>query len=353
MSKKTFQFRAFLDESLLLLSNPEKYFRQLPLSGGYARPLLRALLYSIFAGILAFILNILEIYDGGMMPFMDNGVRALIPVWYIIGSIIVLMLGTGIMIASSALCRGRTDFETAMRLASSLMILLPVSTLLGISFGLGHRFGALVSLLVNLYGLYLVYNALVFSMGGRRKTAVILVLVLGLFFLISSILHFSEKGRSKVAFPVSILQRTKFPEQTKEYIFQSIPDLGSFEADEEDSLIFSMTIEDLFKAHDGFTVYLSSGEHLENPSLMDLRKALGKLGSDNKPLELSNGDLRIRVEKRTDGFYTEYRDREQRMLASSSHSRLETFLLFEDFINGKKNWHERFLWELQPDTLAK
>jgi hypothetical protein len=186
MSESSFNFNAFIKDSIDVLVKPKSYFSTMKTTGGIAEPLIKALIYGVVAGLIALIWGLLKI--GGSIGLFGGAVGVMMFVWYVIGAIIGLFLGAVVVLIISAICKGNTDFEACTRVTASLMVIMPISALLGFVAGLNLTVGAIVSLVVNLFALYLLYHALVEALKTKPATAKILAIVLAallaLFFLL-------------------------------------------------------------------------------------------------------------------------------------------------------------------------
>jgi len=109
-------------------------------------------------------------------------------IWYIIGAIIGLFIGAVILLIISAICKGSTDFEANARVTASVMVIMPIGALLGFVSGLNPTAGSIVSLVVNIFALYLLYHGLVEALKAKPGTTkvlmIVLVALLALFLLI-------------------------------------------------------------------------------------------------------------------------------------------------------------------------
>jgi hypothetical protein len=177
MSNGTFDFNLFIKESKDVLVNPKSYFSTMRTSGGMTEPLIKAVIYGAIAGVIGFIWSLLKIgvVTGGMFGGA-LGIAAFI--WSIIGAIIGLFIGGVILLVISSICKGNTDFEACLRVAASVMVVMPISALLGFTTGINSVFGAIVALGVNLYGLYLLYYGLTEALKANPGTAKIITYVL-------------------------------------------------------------------------------------------------------------------------------------------------------------------------------
>jgi len=182
-SNGSFDFNAFINESKETLLNPKSYFAGMKTTGGMAEPLIKAVIYGAVAGVFALLWSILKIgaVTGGMF---GGAVGVMAFVWYIIAAVIGLFIGAVIILVLSAICKGSTDFETNVRISAAVMIMMPVGALLAFTGGINLYFGAIVSLGVNLYGLWLLYNALIETDKAKPETTKILGYVLIVLFVV-------------------------------------------------------------------------------------------------------------------------------------------------------------------------
>lgn len=182
----SFDFNAFINESKETLLNPKSYFAALKTTGGMAEPLIKAVIYGAVAGVFAFLWSVLKIgaITGGMF---GGTVGVMVFVWYIIASVIGLFIGAVVVLVISAICKGSTDFESNVRVSASLMVLMPVSALLAFAGGINLYLGAIVTLVVNIFGLWLLYNALIETLKAKSETTKIVGYVLIAIFVLMMI----------------------------------------------------------------------------------------------------------------------------------------------------------------------
>jgi len=186
MSNSTFNFNSFIKESIDVLVKPKAYFSTMKTTGGIAEPLIKAVLYGVIGGIIALLWGLLKI--GGSLGIFGGAVGVMMFIWYIIAAIIGLFIGAVIMLIISAICKGSTDFEVNVRVTASVMVIMPIGALLGFVSGLNPTAGSIVSLLVNLFALYLIYHALVEALKAKPASSKVLTIILAallvLFFII-------------------------------------------------------------------------------------------------------------------------------------------------------------------------
>ena len=177
MSNGTFDFNLFLKESKETLLNPKSYFTTMKIAGGIAEPLIKALIYGSFAGIIYLLWFFLgwgsaagRIFGG------DSGIMILTRT--IIGAGIGLFIGAIILLILSSICKGNTDYEANLRVTASLMVIMPISAFINVFSGLNLYLGFVLSLVLFIYSLWLLYNGLVASLKGKPETSRIVCYVL-------------------------------------------------------------------------------------------------------------------------------------------------------------------------------
>ena len=178
MDDRGFDFQKFLNDTKDVLTSPKNYFTSMPKTGGLVDPVIRAAIYGFIAGILSFIWGFLHLtalwaYGGGV------GITSIIvfPIIAVIG----LFIGSVILLIISAICGGSTDFEANVRVTASLMALYPVQALFAFISGISFPLGAVVILLISLYGLWMCFNALVQALSAKESTAKIIMIIFAVF----------------------------------------------------------------------------------------------------------------------------------------------------------------------------
>ncbi|PKL40045.1 MAG: hypothetical protein CVV44_07460 [Spirochaetae bacterium HGW-Spirochaetae-1] len=180
MAEGAFSFQKFIDDSKNTLLKPKEYFASMEKEGGFGEPIIKAVLYGAVAGLLGLLWSVigLSAVGGAMGGMFGGGVGIMVLVGALIFSVIGLFIGAVIILIISAICGGTTDFEANTRVSASLMVMYPISAVLGFAGGIHLYLGSIVSLLVSLYGLFLLYNALIGVLGGKEGTAKIISIIL-------------------------------------------------------------------------------------------------------------------------------------------------------------------------------
>lgn len=195
MSNGTFDLNVFIKDSKEVLVNPKSYFSTMPTTGGIAEPLIKAVIYGAVAGIFSFLWSVLHIGAAGS-SLLGGAVGIMVFIWSIIGAIIGLFIGGVILLVISAICKGSTDFEANVRVTAAVMVVMPISALLGFAGGLNVYFGVAVGLAVNIFSLWLLYNGLIEALKANPGTTKILMYILVALFVIFMIVGLGAKKRA-------------------------------------------------------------------------------------------------------------------------------------------------------------
>jgi hypothetical protein len=176
MADSGINIQQIIEDSKNVLLKPKEYFTSMAKTGGYVEPIVKALIYGAMAGVLGLIWSIAGLALYGGMFGVGGGIRVLVSA--LIGSVIGLFIGAVIILVISAICGGSTDFEANTRVSASLMVLYPINALFGFVGGIHYSLLAVISLVIGLYGIYLLYNDLIYALGGKEQTAKIVCIVL-------------------------------------------------------------------------------------------------------------------------------------------------------------------------------
>lgn len=177
MSNEKIDLNKILKDSMETLLNPKEYFASMSLSGGFVEPLVKAAIYGTIAGLFSLLWSLLGFTAmgagmwGGVVGFMSL-------IWAIIGAVIGVFIGGIVVLVVSAICGGNTDFEASLRVSASLMVIYPISACLAFFYAINFTLGGLVGLVVNLFGLYLLYEAIIKALKGKESSMKIVLIVL-------------------------------------------------------------------------------------------------------------------------------------------------------------------------------
>ncbi len=185
-----FNLREFFGESVRTVLASKKYFSGMPVTGGFAEPLVKAALYGLASGVVMFVFAILKVNTSlvsvpGMVPAGGFGAALAVLVFSPVAAVIGVFVGGLVLLILSSLCGGSTKFQANARATAALMALAPVSTVLSAVTAVNPAAGMIVSLAVSLYGMVMLYFALTEALKARpassRVLAVILAVLLTVF----------------------------------------------------------------------------------------------------------------------------------------------------------------------------
>ena len=184
MSNGTFDFNEFISGSKAVLTDPKTYFSTMKTTGGISEPLIKAVVYGAIAGVFGLLWGILKIGAGGGMFGGAFGIMAFI--WYIFAAVIGLFIGAVILLIISSICKVSTDFEACARVTAAVMVILPITAFFGFAGGVNLYLGIIISLALQIFSLWLLYNGLVHALKSKPETSKIVMYVLvGLFVLVT------------------------------------------------------------------------------------------------------------------------------------------------------------------------
>ena len=189
MAVINFNFNEFIEDSKNTLIKPKDYFSSMTKTGGFVDPIIKACIYSLVAGIIYFLWALLKLGGAwGMSGRSMVGVGSIMLIFTtLISGIIGLFIGGLILMLISMICSGEKNYETNVRVTASLMVLSPVSALLSFLTGINLYLGSIISLLIGLYGIWLLYIALLNTLSAKEKVAQIVCIVLAVLLVLISL----------------------------------------------------------------------------------------------------------------------------------------------------------------------
>lgn len=176
MSNLSFDFKAFIKESIDVLIKTKSYFSTMKTTGGVAEPLIKALIYGAVAGIIGFLWNLVDL--GG--PIIGSISGFMIIIWFIIGAIVGLFVGAVLLYIISGICRGSKDYEANVRVIAATLVLFPFNVLLSFTGGLNVIAGIGIMLAIDFFALYLLYHGLIQTLKANPVSAKIVIILLAI-----------------------------------------------------------------------------------------------------------------------------------------------------------------------------
>jgi hypothetical protein len=213
MSNGTFDFNELIKESKDVLVNPKSYFSTMKTSGGMTEPLIKAVIYGAFAGVISFIWSLLKVgaVTGSMF---GSAIGIMVFIWSIVAAIIGLFIGAVILLVISSICKGSTDFETNVRVTAAVMVVMPISAFFGFAGGINLYLGVALGLAVNIFALWLLYNGLIEALKSKPETTRVVFYVLIAIFVLFMLVGLGAKRKANQF--MKEFNSTDFKEQLKD-----------------------------------------------------------------------------------------------------------------------------------------
>lgn len=159
-----------------IITNPKRYFTRIVADGNMEESMLRAFLYGLLGGILVLIIRLI----GGATITIGAIFTAVIIVPVL--AVTLLFVFGGLMMLISEITGGERDWEIAIKGLASIFFIYPMILVLNaMAFNCTSIW--LISILVDLYVLFLFYNIAVYCMRGKKSNVIIVIGVLLLFML--------------------------------------------------------------------------------------------------------------------------------------------------------------------------
>ncbi len=332
--QQAFSISKMVEDAKTVLLTPKKYFSKMPLTGGLGEPVIKALIYGTVAGIFRFLWSILHVSvaTGGLFSGHAIGIMALI--WSIFAAIIGLFIGAVIILVISAICKGSTDFEANVRVSADMMVLLPVGAIFGFLGGISFL-SVIISLAINLYGLWMLYHALNESLKADPNTSKIVTLVLAALLVL---FLFIGLGTRRAVHSLS-----KDPEKTAEKLARQ---LGGDEAAKAVKEAYKTAGQEDVKA----VVILEKpdGDKVKNPEATDITEAINSLNREDEFVILSRGKNFLQVAKSGDGYLLQYKDKSGLFESKDTDFAPEIIITtFNTYLMGGTGWgvwKQQFKW---------
>ena len=184
MSDGSYMLKKIYEDTRQALLRPEHYFAAIETKSGWAEPIMKALIYGITSGLFILLWSFLDII--GVTEGIFSGDVGVVGFFItIIGAVVGIFVGGFLIIIISYICNGNINFTSALYIAAAVMVFLPLNAFIGIFDGINYVLGLLISLGMNLYGLYMLYTAVTVTLKTEKKPARIIFYVLGGILLLS------------------------------------------------------------------------------------------------------------------------------------------------------------------------
>lgn len=159
-----------------LIVNPKRYFTKIVADGDMEEAMLKAFLYGLLGGCLVLLIRLL----GGATITIGAIFSAVVIVPVL--AVALLFVFGGLMMLVSEITGGERDWEIAIKGLASVFFIYPVILMLNaLAFNCVSMW--VISMLVDMYVLFLFYNISLYCMRGKRGNVLLVIGVLALFMI--------------------------------------------------------------------------------------------------------------------------------------------------------------------------
>lgn len=157
-----------------IVVNPKRYFTKIVADGNMEEAMLKAFLYGLLGGCLVLLIRLL----GGATITLGSIFTAIIIVPVL--AVALLFVMGGLMMLVSEITGGERDWEIAIKGLASIFFIYPVILVLNaLAFNCTSIW--VISMMVDIYILFLFYNISLYCMRGKRGNVIIVIGILALF----------------------------------------------------------------------------------------------------------------------------------------------------------------------------
>ncbi|MBQ8686751.1 MAG: hypothetical protein IJ517_03240 [Alphaproteobacteria bacterium] len=157
-----------------IIVNPKRYFTKIVADGNMEEAMLKAFLYGLLGGCLVLLIRML----GGATITLGSIFTAIIIVPVL--AVALLFVMGGLMMLVSEITGGERDWEIAIKGLASIFFIYPVILVLNaLAFNCTSIW--VISMMVDIYILFLFYNISLYCMRGKRGNVIIVIGILALF----------------------------------------------------------------------------------------------------------------------------------------------------------------------------
>ena len=157
-----------------IVVNPKRYFTKIVADGNLEESMLKAFMYGLLGGCLVLLLRLL----GGATITLGSVFTAIVIVPVL--AVALLFVMGGLLMLVSEITGGERDWEIAIKGLASIFFIYPMILVLNaLAFNCTSMW--VISLLVDIYILFLFYNISVYCMRGKRSNVILVIGILALF----------------------------------------------------------------------------------------------------------------------------------------------------------------------------
>lgn len=168
------KLKKFLTHLRDIVIKPKRYFTKIVADGNMDESMLKAFIYGLLGGILVLCLRLI----GGATITLGAVFTAVVIVPVL--AVTLLFVMGGMMMLVSEITGGERDWEIAIKGLSSIFFMYPVILVLNaLAFNCTSIW--IISLLIDLYVLFLFYNIALYCMHGKKANVIFVIAVLAMF----------------------------------------------------------------------------------------------------------------------------------------------------------------------------
>ena len=157
-----------------IIINPRRYFTKIVADGNMEESMLKAFMYGLLGGLLVLALRAL-----GGATFTIASVFTAVVIVPVLAVAMLFVMG-GLMMLVSEITGGERDWEIAIKGLASIFFIYPAILVLN-ALAWNCTSIWIVSLLVDIYILFLFYNIATYCMRGKKVNVIIVIGIIGLF----------------------------------------------------------------------------------------------------------------------------------------------------------------------------
>ncbi|MBE9511043.1 MAG: YIP1 family protein [Bacteroidetes bacterium] len=348
MSNEKFSLQKFIEDSKSAILNPKEHFTTLSTTGGFGEPVIKAVIYGFIAGVFALLWSLLNISGGlGFGGLFGGAVGIMAFIGSIIGALIGLFLGGVIVLIISAICNGSNDYEANVRVVAAMMVLAPINAFLNVFNGISPALGGIIGLIVNLYGLWMLYHALNQTLKAKEETSKIIALVLGALVLLFAIIGFgTRKKLNNLGKRFGDYENiSKEYEKAAKKMAENYEEIAKEIVEKTEEMTDEIT-EAYGDTEVDYKFEMANGETVKKINSISVTMALKSLDEDNNFAILSKGDSFVQTAIGEEGYIVEYRDDSGYFRSVETNITYEkAVIMFIGFLNEDDSWKEITEWE--------
>ena len=168
------KLKKFLSHLRDIVIKPKRYFTKIVADGNMDESMLKAFIYGLLGGILVLCLRLI----GGATVTLGAVFTAVVIVPVL--AVTLLFVMGGMMMLVSEITGGERDWEIAIKGLSSIFFMYPVILVLNaLAFNCTSIW--IISLLIDLYALFLFYNIALYCMHVKKASVIFVIAVLAMF----------------------------------------------------------------------------------------------------------------------------------------------------------------------------